>query len=179
MKHNTFFMAATGFLLLAGGIFSGCSGSGSTGDIPAVGGFELERYLGKWYEIARLPHRFERGLDFVVAEYALRDDGRVRVVNSGVRDGKTKSVEGVARFKGSPETGLLEVSFFRPFYGDYRIILLEKDYSAALVAGENRDYLWILSRSPELDAGKLEEYLAFAREKGFDVDNLEYPKQKK
>ncbi len=179
MKSINFFAAVlNGFIMLAAGLFTGCSSGKSTGDIPAVDNFDLDRYSGAWYEIARLPHRFERGLDFVSADYSLRDDGRIKVVNSGVKNGKPTSVTGVAEFKGNRNTGELRVSFFRPFYGDYRIILLEKDYSAALVTSGTADYFWILARQKELPAEKLKSYLDFARKHGFEVDKLEYPKQK-
>lgn len=150
--------------------------SKATSDIPAVTGFDLQRYLGRWYEIARLPHRFERGLHFVNAEYTLRPDGRVTVLNSGIEGIRLKQITGVAK---QPEvgTGALRVSFFRPFYGDYRIIELAPDYSWAIVTGSSRDYLWILARTPTLPPEIVQERLARLRSWGFAVDSLEYPKQ--
>ncbi len=159
--------------LLAGA--AGCRGAASTADIPAVTGFEAERYMGRWYEIARLPHRFERGMDQVTADYSLAGDGRITVVNSGVKAGEPRRIQGVARFTGAPGCGELEVSFFRPFWGDYRIIRLEPDYSAAVVTSGTRDYLWILSRTPELEPEQLRSYINDAKALGFAVDRLEFP----
>ena len=158
-------------------LFSGCAAS--TSDIPAVGDFELDRYLGTWYEIARLPHRFERNLDNVRAEYSLDSDGTVRVVNRGTRDGGERTVTGRAKLKGpaAERKGELRVSFFRPFYGDYRIIELGPEYDCAVVTGSTRDYLWILSRSPTLPPARLKEIVGRLAKLGFEVDKLEYPRQ--
>ena len=117
------------------------AGCVTTGDIAAVQDFEPERYMGTWYEIARLPQYFERDLDEVRAEYTLNPDGTIRVVNSGVRDGEAQSITGKAKLRcpnAKPLTGELRVSFFWPFYSDYRIIELTPDYDVAVVtAGTN------------------------------------------
>lgn len=162
-------------LMLAVVILSGCATYESTAHIPAVTGFQLERYLGTWYEIARLPHSFERDMHQVRAEYSLGADGTVKVVNRGVRNGQAKAAKAVAKFKTSPDTGEFRVSFFRPFYGDYRIIRLADDYSSAIVTSSSKKYLWILARQRTLSPGLLGEYLQQIREWGFAVDNLEYP----
>lgn len=162
------------FAALLAGLLSGCAAS--TSDIPAVTGFELKRYLGEWYEIARLPHRFERGLDFVRAEYTLAPDGSVRVVNSGIRDGEKRSVVGRAELK-DPAKGELRVSFFRPFYGDYRIIELDPEYRYAIVTGSTRDYLWILSRTPQLPEPQLAGMLERLAKLDFPLEKLEFPRQ--
>ena len=159
-------------------LLTGCAAS--TADIPAVKDFELGRYLGSWYEIARLPHRFERGLDFVRAEYSSNPDGSVRVVNSGVRDGKVRTAVGraVSKHPGEkPPTGELRVSFFRPFYADYRIIELDPEYRYAVVTGSTRDYLWILSREPAMAKERLAAILGRLKKLGFAVEKLEYPDQ--
>lgn len=158
-------------------LLSGCAAS--TSDIPAVGDFELDRYLGTWYEIARLPHRFERNLDNVRAEYTLDPDGTVKVVNRGVRDGGERTVTGRAKFKdpAAVRTGELRVSFFRPFYGDYRIIELGPGYDYAVVTGATRDYLWILSRAPAMPPAQLKAIVGRLAKLGFEVDKLEYPRQ--
>ncbi|MGD9332075.1 MAG: lipocalin family protein [Desulfobacterales bacterium] len=144
-------------------------------DIEPVRGFELERYLGRWYEIARMDHSFERGLTRVTAEYSRQADGRIRVVNRGYRpqDDRWKTAEGVADFVGPKDVGRLKVSFFGPFYGGYNIIALDKEnYGYALVCGPNRSYMWILAREPRLDPAVLEDLLSRARTLGFAVDQL-------
>ena len=164
--------------LLAAAV-SGCSQS--TADIPAVTNFVPERYMGEWFEIARLPHRFERNLDYVRAEYALAPDGTIEIVNRGVRDGEERSITGKAKLKDaskSPLKGELRVSFFWPFYSDYRIIELDPEYRHAVVTGSDRDYLWILSRTPTLPREKLAALLERLEKLDFDVSRLEYPRQK-
>ncbi|HNW42910.1 MAG TPA: lipocalin family protein [Elusimicrobiales bacterium] len=144
-------------------------------DLRPVDGFDLGRYLGVWHEVARLDHTFERGLTKVTAEYSLRADGGVKVLNKGFdqRKNKWKEVEGRAYFTGEKTTGSLRVSFFRPFYGGYNIIELDKEgYQYALVAGPSKSYLWILARSPELPPATLEMLLAKARGLGFATDKL-------
>ena len=146
----------------------------------AVTGFQLEKYLGTWHEIARLDHFFERGLTQVTATYSMRDDGGVKVVNRGYKAKKDKwsDAEGKAYFVEEPDIGRLKVSFFGPFYGAYNIIALEPDnYSYALVIGNNTKYMWILAREPELDATVLESLLSKAREFGFATDELIYPQK--
>ena len=155
-----------------------CGCAASTDSIASVRNFDSKRYLGTWYEIARLPHRFERDLDFVSADYSEQGDGTIRVVNRGQRDGKEREAVGKAHFKGASDVGELRVSFFGPFYGDYRIVELAPDYSSAIVTSSTKNYLWILSRTPQLSQKTLEKYLAQIREWGFDVSALEYPKQK-
>ena len=143
--------------------------------VTPVADFDLSRYLGRWYEIARLDHAFERGLVNVTAEYSLQEDGRVRVINKGYRpaDDTWKTAEGVAAFVGAPDVGRLKVSFFGPFYGGYNIIALDKvSYQYALVCGPSRSYLWILSREPELDPAVTEDLVARARALGFATGQL-------
>jgi apolipoprotein D and lipocalin family protein len=135
-----------------------------------VTGFSLERYLGTWYEIARLDHRFERGLTQVTATYSMREDGGVRVLNRGYKEKKSKwsDAEGKAYFVDEADIGRLKVSFFWPFYGAYNIIALEpENYSYALVVGNNTKYMWILAREPELEPAVLESLLNKARKLDF------------
>ncbi len=136
---------------------------------------EPERYLGKWYEIARYDHKFERGLNFATANYSLMNDGKIRVVNSGIKDGKLKSSVGKAKFTDNP--GLLRVSFFGPFYSDYRIMMLSKDYKYALVGSKSAKYLWILSRTPAVPEGTLNHILVEAANRGYDISKLIWVKQ--
>jgi len=151
---------------------TGCSGIPS--GTEAVTGFELERYLGTWYEIARLDHSFERDLDCVSAYYSQRDDGGVRVINRGFNLAQEtwKEAEGRAYFIDGADVGRLKVSFFGPFYGGYNILELDEDYQWALVAGPNRGYLWILARSPSLGEERLEWLTQRAADMGFAVDEL-------
>ncbi|MFT4584824.1 MAG: apolipoprotein D and lipocalin family protein [Gammaproteobacteria bacterium] len=160
-----------------------CIGLGGCLGIPdnvkAVRNFELERYLGTWYEIARLDHRFERGLSQVSAEYSRRDDGGVRVINSGYNpeDREWERAEGKAYFVDSPDIGRLKVSFFGPFYGAYNIVALDEErYDYSMVISSNMSYLWILARQPTLDSNILAELVARASELGFNTDELIYPK---
>lgn len=154
---------------------SGCLGIPDRAE--AVTKFDLDRYLGTWYEIARLDHRFERGLSRVEANYSLRDDGGVRVINRGYNAKKQewKEAEGKAYFIDRPDIGRLKVSFFGPFYGAYNIIELDDDYRYALVVGPDTSYMWILSRTPELDPRILEGMISTARSLGFPTDSLIFP----
>ncbi len=142
--------------------------------ITPVSGFELQRYLGTWYEIARLDHSFERGLTEVTAQYKLRDDGTVAVINGGRGDdGEWQDIQGKARFVDQPTIGHLKVSFFGPFYGSYVIFELdETDYKYAFVSGPNRDYLWLLSRSPQVSDELRQRFVQRANELGFDTGEL-------
>lgn len=143
--------------------------------INAVDGFEVKRYLGTWYEIARLDHSFERGLSNVTATYALRDDGGIDVLNKGYdkKSGKWKQVEGKAYFVTRADVGRLKVSFFGPFYGGYNIIALDKEnYSYSLVCGPNRSYLWILARDKALEEETLRNLVGTAKRLGFETDKL-------
>ncbi len=149
---------------------TGCVGT-PEGTEP-VTGFELEPYLGKWYEIARLDHRFERGLSDVTAEYSMRDRGGINVRNRGLKDGEWEEANGKAYPAGKPGQGKLKVSFFGPFYAGYNILKLDPEYQYALVSGPNRKYLWILSRTPRMPEGELDQYIAFARQKGFPTEEL-------
>lgn len=140
-----------------------------------VTGFDLERYLGTWYEIARLENDFERGLTQVSALYEKRADGSVSVCNRGRRasSGAWKEAKGVARFVGQPTEGRLKVSFFGPFYAAYNIIALDATgYQWAMVAGPTRQYLWILARQKTLPPDVMATLLEQARSQGFDVDRL-------
>ncbi|MCQ2403046.1 MAG: lipocalin family protein [Lentisphaeria bacterium] len=152
-----------------------CRSVDSTADLAPVRGFSLGKYLGTWHEIVRLPHRFEKDLDNVKAEYSLQENGQVTVVNSGKKNGVEQTVKGYVKFKDADDIGELRVSFFRPFYGDYKIIYLEPDYSLAIVTSSTRKYLWVLSRRPSISDEKLAECLAKIRNWGFDVSRLQYP----
>jgi len=144
--------------------------------IQPVKNFKLEKYLGTWYEIARLDHRFERGLENISASYSRLGIDGVRVLNKGfdTKKRKWKTAEGKAYFIGSSNEGSLKVSFFGPFYGGYHIIDLDEAYSRVMICGPNKEYLWILSREPTLALSELEILTKKAKKLGFDVDNLIY-----
>ena len=155
-------------------------GAGCTGmpqNVTPVSDFDVDRYLGEWYEIARLDHSFERGLEKITAQYSLKPDGGLRVVNRGfdTASGQWREAEGKAWFIDDPQTGRLKVSFFGPFYGAYNIIQLDhKDYQYALVCGPDTSYLWILARAPDLDRAIVEQLVSYAADLGFDTSQLIY-----
>jgi len=143
--------------------------------IEPVDDFELPRYLGKWYEIARFDHSFERGLEQVSAEYSLREDGGVTVLNRGFNpeSQEWQEAQGKAYFVQNSELGHLKVSFFGPFYASYVIFLLDKEnYNYAVITGPERDYLWILARTPTLPSELQQQILQQARAAGFATDKL-------
>lgn len=170
--HPRLHRLLTPLLLLASVLLTGCL-SAPEGITP-VKPFAVERYLGTWHELARLDHRFERGLTQVSAQYALREDGAVTVINRGYRaaDGQWDEAQGVAKFQGDRSTGSLKVSFFGPLYGGYHIARLDPDYQWSLVVGPSRDYFWILSRQPVIPETAYQQLVAEARTLGIDVDKL-------
>lgn len=144
-------------------------------DLEIVTGFEVDRYLGTWYEIARLDHRFERGLTNIAAQYAIRPEGGIAVLNRGYdpKKGEWTEARGKAFFLGDPSVGSLKVSFFGPFYGGYFLIALDREnYRWAMVAGPGRKYLWILARERTLDPAVRDSLVAQARRAGFPTDEL-------
>ncbi|MCB1965151.1 lipocalin family protein [Accumulibacter sp.] len=148
--------------------------------MTAVTPFDLARYEGKWYELARLDHSFERGLTNVSATYRAQPDGSVRVTNRGYDPARREWREAVGRalFTGSPERASLKVSFFGPFYGGYHVLALDQQgYRWAMVVGADRDYLWILARDRQLPAVVREQLLSQARKQGFAVDKLIWVEQ--
>ena len=150
----------------------GCTGVPR--NIDPVQGFELERYLGKWYEIARLDHSFESGLSQVTADYQRRDDGGVSVLNRGYSNRKGwDSAQGKAYFVGDKSAGHLKVSFFGPFYGSYIIFELDKrDYQYAFVTSYNKEFLWFLSRTPTVSEELKEYFIRQVKARGFDISEL-------
>ena len=175
MRLLPIFAAVTAAFLV-----TACSTPTPPKGVTVVQNFDTQRYLGKWYEIARFDHRFERGLERVTATYSLRDDGGLTVVNRGYNPdrGKWQESVGKAYFTGEPTRASLKVSFFGPFYGGYNVIALDPDYRYALVCGPNRHYLWILSRTPQLEPGVKEKLVDQARRDGFPVEELIWVKQK-
>ncbi|MEY3017782.1 MAG: hypothetical protein RL336_917 [Pseudomonadota bacterium] len=142
--------------------------------ITPVGNFERDRYLGRWYEVARLDNRFEAGMSQVTATYSRNDDGSIAVLNRGFVDaeGAWKEAEGVAKFVDSEDRGHLKVSFFGPFYSSYVVFELAEDYSYSFVTSRDKSYLWLLSRTPRVDESLKQHFVARARELGFAADEI-------
>ncbi len=148
----------------------------STKDIPAVSKVDLSRYLGKWYEIARLPTSFEKNLVNVTATYNLRTDGKIEVINQGYKNipqGKKSVAKGKAWIPNKAAPGILKVSFFPLISADYKIIELDSEnYQYAIVTSNTKKYLWILSRTPEMDTNLYNQLLNKAKEKGFAIEKI-------
>ena len=160
-------------IVLMCAILCGCLGMPR--NVQPVENFELERYLGKWYEIARLDHSFERGLENVTADYSLRKDGGIDVVNRGFspEEGEWVEARGKAYFVDSRDKGYLKVAFFGPFYGSYVIFELDKaHYQYAFIAGPNRSYLWLLSRTPTVSEELMNRFVDRSGTLGFDTAEL-------
>lgn len=172
-KYIIYIIAAFTFIII-----NSCSVS-----IPekatAINNFDAEKYLGTWYEIARLDHKFERDLEQVTANYSMNDDGTIKVINKGFnpKKDKWKEAEGKAKFTEEENVGRLKVSFFGPFYGGYNIIELDENYQYALVAGSDLHYLWILSRTKTIPEEVEEQFLTTAREIGYETEDLIWVKQ--
>jgi apolipoprotein D and lipocalin family protein len=150
-----------------------CASSGPKLAPPeVVSHVDVARYIGRWYEIASFPQHFQKGCSDSRADYRLRDDGKIEVVNSCVRNGKVDSARGKAWVVDKSTNAKLKVSFFWPFRGDYWIIELGKDYEYAVVSSPNRKYLWILSRTPKMDEALYARIAEGLRERGFDVSLL-------
>lgn len=150
-------------------------------ELKTVDSVDVKRYMGTWFEIARFPQRFERGLVGVTANYTLLPNGKVRVLNSGYErdfNGRLRTATGSARVVDTATNAKLKVSFFWPFSADYWILELGKDYEFAVVGEESRKYLWILSRTPQMDEGVYKELLKRVQSKGFDISKLEKVPQK-
>ena len=154
-------------------VVSGCAVSVPRG-IKPVTGFDAKRYMGTWYELARIDHRFEKGLTEVSANYSLNDDGSVLVVNRGYDAAKKewRQANGKARFLGESDVAALKVSFFGPFYGGYNVVSLDDDYQTSLVIGDSLDYFWLLSRSKSIPEQKFKQLLEKAQGLGVDLSRV-------
>lgn len=161
-------------------LLTGCMNGGKPRDLTAIQDFDATAYLGTWYEVARLDNTFERGLDHCRAEYTLRDDGRVRVKNTGSdsKSGITKSVTGSAKQVGAPAEGRLSVTFFWPFSGGYNILAWQREApSYALVCGNTKNYFWVLARDKHLPPETLQKIMPQAHAWGIDTNRLVWVKQ--
>ncbi|MCC7644519.1 MULTISPECIES: lipocalin family protein [unclassified Janthinobacterium] len=159
-------------------VLAGCVGRPE--NIVPVSNFDTTRYLGKWYEIARLDHSFERGLSHVTADYSLRQDGGLKVLNRGYKDADAvwKDAEGKAYFVDKKDVGYLKVSFFGPFYGSYIVFDLDQqNYSYSMISGPDKSYFWLLSRTPIMDPALQQRLIEKAGSLGFDTSKLIYVKQ--
>ena len=172
-------MKAFTTMLIAALALAGCGTTAterlSLPELKTVASVDLQRYLGTWYDVASFPQSFQEGCTGSTATYALRDDGEIDVINrcrKGSLDGEEDVAEGRARVVDAPTNAKLEVSFFRPFWGDYWVIDLGADYEYAVVGHPSRDYLWILSRTPTIDAAAYEGILERLRAQGYEVDRL-------
>lgn len=149
-------------------------------ELKTVTNIDLQKYSGTWYEIARLPNSFEKGLKNITATYEVIDKNHVRVINKGVKenDGTVSTARGKAKVPNLREPGKLKVTFFWPFYGKYWIFHLdEKDYQYALVGHPNRNFFWILARKPKIDEALYQSLLKIATDNGFDVSKVIQPTQ--
>ncbi len=168
-------------LLLLIGLSSTACSSGNKSEIntSTVKELDLKRFMGKWYEIARYDHRFEEGMTHVTAEYSLLPNGKIEVINRGIQNGKLKEIIGKAR-QTDPKhyPGRLEVSFFLWFYSPYYILDLGKDYQYALIGSDTDNYMWILSRSPQLPEETMNKLLNELKQRGYDTSRLIYVEQK-
>lgn len=165
MKTTAFFTRILGWL----------TGSRLTVDNSAVKELDLNRFVGSWYEVARFDHFFERGMSHTQANYVIRDDGNIAVTNIGIKDGKPKTAKGKAKRTDIPS--LFRVSFFGPFYSDYRVMLLDADYQFMLIGSNSDNYLWILSRSLHLSEKAKATIIFEAQRRGYDTDKLIWVKQ--
>ena len=165
MKTTAFFTRIIGWL----------TGSRLTVDNSVVKDLDLNRFIGSWYEVARFDHFFERGISHTKANYVIREDGGIDVINTGIKDGKPKTAKGKA--KRTDILSLFRVSFFGPFYSDYRVMLLDADYRYMLIGSGSDNYLWILSRTPLLSEEAKTKILSEAQRRGYDTDKLIWVKQ--
>lgn len=163
-------------------ILASCSKSESQMiDTTTIKELDLNRYLGTWYEIARFPHSFEKGMAGVTANYSLRDDGKIKVINKGYKNGlngKLSVAEGKAKIPDKSQPGKLKVSFFWIFYGDYYILELGPNYEYAMIGSSSSKYFWILSRTPQMDEATYNMLLDNAKKRGYNLDQLERVQQK-
>jgi apolipoprotein D and lipocalin family protein len=170
--------ASIGILLISSMLF--CCSTIPEG-LKAVSPFDKAKYLGKWYEIARLDFKFEKDLDNTTAEYSLNNNGSIKVVNRGynTKTKEWKTAIGKAKFVKDDKVAMLKVSFFGPFYSGYNVIAIDKEYKYALIAGKNLKYLWILSRETTIPDDVKKNYLELAQRAGFKINELVWVKHDK
>jgi len=170
----------SGLLVIAiSSIFYSCRSVKIPTGLSVVKDFDIKSFSGKWYEIARFDFKHEKDMDMVTAEYTLNDDGSIKVFNKGFNTKKNewKDTEGKAKFIDSKDIGALKVSFFGPFYSGYNIVAIEPDYKNALVFGETKDYIWLLSREKTMSESVKQKFLKIAKDYGYDLERLVWTKQ--
>lgn len=167
------------FLFGTIGISCQTNKNNKTMNTTTVSNLDVNRFMGSWYEIARYEHSFEKGMTHVKASYSLLPDGTIRVLNSGMKNGKKKEIEGKARKKkGSNSNSKLEVSFFLWFYSDYFVFELDDNYQYAVIGSSSDKYLWILSRTPQLPQSTINDLLVKIKKRGYDTSKLYFVPQK-
>lgn len=171
MKNSLIYMILFALALY----LPGCMGKNAYPPLEVAGRVDLTRYIGRWHEIARYPHSFEDGCSSVTADYTLQEDGSIHVLNQcrlGEQANKIKKAEGRAKVVDKRTNAKLKVSFFWPFYGDYWILDLDENYQYAVVGEPSRKYVWILSRTPEMESDLYEELVSKIRQSGYDPAKL-------
>ncbi|MBO7180235.1 MAG: lipocalin family protein [Bacteroidales bacterium] len=167
------------FLIGTVGISCQTNKNNKTMNTTTVSNLDVNRFMGSWYEIARYEHSFEKGMTHVKANYSLLPDGTIRVLNSGMKNGKKKEIEGKARKKkNSNSNSKLEVSFFLWFYSDYFVFELDDNYQYAVIGSSSDKYLWILSRTPQLPQSTINDLLIKIKKRGYDTSKLYFVPQK-
>lgn len=167
------------FLIGTVGISCQTNKNKKTMNTTTVSNLDVNRFMGSWYEIARYEHSFEKGMTHVKANYSLLPDGTIRVLNSGMKNGKKKEIEGKARKKkDSNSNSKLEVSFFLWFYSDYFVFELDDNYQYAVIGSSSDKYLWILSRTPQLPQSTINDLLIKIKKRGYDTSKLYFVPQK-
>ena len=176
MENKSIKLLSTGIILSGAVLFLLNSCKSIPTHVKPVKPFVLEKYLGKWYEIARIDFKFERNLNNVTATYSMKENSMVKVDNKGYdyKKAEWKNSIGKAKFVKDENEGMLKVSFFGPFYAGYNVIAIDDAYKYALVAGDNYNYLWILSREKTIPENIKQSYLTIARDSGYDVNRLIY-----
>lgn len=177
MKTRNYLIGGT--LLAAGTLMAINAMKTTPKGVTPVKPFDIKKYLGKWYEVARMRVLFERHMNHTTAEYSMNEDGSIKVVNRGydVKKQKWNEITGRAVFAGAEDEACLKVSFFGPMYSGYNVIKLDPEYKYALVAGKNRHYLWLLSREKDVPPHIRKEYLKTALDLGFNISHMVWPEQ--
>ncbi|MBU1077800.1 MAG: lipocalin family protein [Spirochaetes bacterium] len=168
--YNYFYL-----MILISQFISGCTGGDMKSDLPVVDYVDLNRYIGKWYEIARYPNRFQKDCVATTATYSIREDGDIKVLNQCRKvtvDGELDTAEGKAWVVDKKTNAKLKVQFFWPFRGDYWIIMLDKNYKYSIVSDPDRKFLWILSRTPQMEQGTYNKIIKKLKSLGFDEKKL-------